>query len=121
MTIGWAMIGTGRVHRWIAPALKQAWDTRLVAVLSRDKARAVAFAEDHGIERTIDTLKEACTKWRTTKRKDGSGYYSVTNMGWVDWAQDALIATRPVEEDVSQMSNEEVRAYLRSLARKKST
>ncbi|MCK5552355.1 MAG: hypothetical protein KAJ09_04360, partial [Deltaproteobacteria bacterium] len=42
MTIGWAMIGTGRVHRWIAPVLKQAGDTRLVAVLSRDRARADA-------------------------------------------------------------------------------
>jgi 1,5-anhydro-D-fructose reductase (1,5-anhydro-D-mannitol-forming) len=58
MTIGWALIGTGRVHRWIVPALKQARDTRLVAVLSRDKARAAAFAEEYGIIRGYDSLDE---------------------------------------------------------------
>ena len=58
MTIGWAMIGTGRVHRWMAPAIKEAKDTQLVAVLSRDRARATAFAEDHGIERSYDSLDE---------------------------------------------------------------
>jgi predicted dehydrogenase len=58
MTIGWAMIGTGRVHRWIAPALKQARDTRLVAVLSRDRVRAAAFAEEYGIVRGYDSLDE---------------------------------------------------------------
>lgn len=42
MTIGWAVIDTGRVQRWMAPALKQVRDTRLVAVLSRDKVRAAA-------------------------------------------------------------------------------
>lgn len=58
MTIGWAMIGTGRVHRQMAPAIKGAKDTKLVAVLSRDKARATAFAKEHGIERAYDSLDE---------------------------------------------------------------
>lgn len=56
MTIGWAMIGTGRVHRWVAPAIKEAKDTKLVAVLSRDRSRAAAFAEEHGIARAYDAL-----------------------------------------------------------------
>ncbi len=58
MTIGWAMIGTGRVHKWMAPTIKEARDTKLVAVLSRDKARAAAFAKEHGIERACDRLDE---------------------------------------------------------------
>jgi 1,5-anhydro-D-fructose reductase (1,5-anhydro-D-mannitol-forming) len=58
MTIGWAMIGTGRIHKWMVPAIKEAEDTELVAVLSRDKARAAAFAKEHGIERSYDSLDE---------------------------------------------------------------
>jgi len=58
MTIGWAMIGTGRVHRWLAPAIKAAEDTRLVAVLSRDKTRAEVFAEKQGIPMAYDSLNE---------------------------------------------------------------
>jgi len=56
MTIGWAMVGTGRVHRRMAPAIKEAKDTKLVAVLSRDRARAAAFAEEHGIAKAYDSL-----------------------------------------------------------------
>jgi 1,5-anhydro-D-fructose reductase (1,5-anhydro-D-mannitol-forming) len=58
MSIGWAMIGTGRVHRWMAPAIKAAEDTRLVAVLSRDRIRAEAFAEKQGIPMAYDSLDE---------------------------------------------------------------
>jgi len=55
MTVGWAMVGTGSVHKKMAPAIKEAKDTKLVAVLSREKGRAVAFANDHGIEKTYDS------------------------------------------------------------------
>lgn len=58
MTIGWAMIGTGSVHKKIALAIKEAKDTKLVAVLSREKARAVAFAKEHSIEKAYDSLDE---------------------------------------------------------------
>jgi len=58
MAIGWAMIGTGRVHRWMAPAIKAAEDTRLVAVLSRDRAKAAAFAEKQGIPEAYDSLDD---------------------------------------------------------------
>jgi predicted dehydrogenase len=58
MTIGWAMIGTGRVHRQMAKAIKAAQDTELIAVLSRDRARAETFAEKYGIPKTYDSLDE---------------------------------------------------------------
>ena len=58
MTIGWAMIGTGRVHRWMAPAIKAAEDTRLLGVLSRDKTRAEVFAEKQGIPMAYDSLNK---------------------------------------------------------------
>ncbi|MCJ7791022.1 MAG: Gfo/Idh/MocA family oxidoreductase, partial [Dehalococcoidia bacterium] len=58
MTIGWAVVGTGRMTKWMVPAIKDANDSKLVAVLSRDKDRAAAFAEEHGIERAYDSLDE---------------------------------------------------------------
>jgi predicted dehydrogenase len=58
MTIGWAMIGTGRVNKLVAKAIKEAKETRLVAVLSRERTRATAFAEKYGIARAYDSLAE---------------------------------------------------------------
>jgi 1,5-anhydro-D-fructose reductase (1,5-anhydro-D-mannitol-forming) len=58
MTIGWAMIGTGRVHRQMAKAIKEAKDTELTAVLSRDLSQAKAFAEKYGIPQAYDSLDE---------------------------------------------------------------
>lgn len=57
MTIRWALIGTGRVHRAMAPAIAAASGTRLVAVLSRDQQRAAAFAEQFGIAHAHDSLQ----------------------------------------------------------------
>ncbi len=58
MATGWAVIGTGRILKWMVPAIKAAKDTRLVAVLSRDKKRAIAFAAEYGIERAYESLDE---------------------------------------------------------------
>lgn len=58
MTIRWAMIGTGRVQRSMAPAIKEAKDTRLVAVLGSTQDKATAFAGEYGIERAYDLMDE---------------------------------------------------------------
>ncbi len=56
MGIGWAVIGTGRVSKMMIPAMKAAKDCQVVAVLSRDKSRAAAFAAEYGLERAYDSL-----------------------------------------------------------------
>lgn len=59
MALGWAILGTGRhVQRYVAPAIRAAEEARLVAVLSRDRARADAFASDEGAARGYDNLDE---------------------------------------------------------------
>jgi len=58
MTIRWAIIGTGRVQTWMVPAIKEAKDTRLVAVLGSTYAKATAFAREHGIERGYDSMED---------------------------------------------------------------
>jgi 1,5-anhydro-D-fructose reductase (1,5-anhydro-D-mannitol-forming) len=59
MTVRWALLGPGRhAERSVVPQLKQAADTELVAVMSRDRARGEAFARAHGIDRVYTSLDE---------------------------------------------------------------
>lgn len=58
MTLRWALVGTGRVHDAMAPAIAQARGAELKAVLSRDPVRAAAFAHKHGIERVYHALDD---------------------------------------------------------------
>lgn len=58
MTFGWGIVGAGAWgDRVIAPAIKQAKDARLVAVFSRDQARADAIAAGHGAEKGYASLE----------------------------------------------------------------
>lgn len=60
MSIGWALLGTGRhALKNVLPEMKKAAGTRLVAVVSRDRQRAEAFAKEHGFARGYGSLAEA--------------------------------------------------------------
>jgi len=60
MANGWAVIGTGTfAGARIAPALNRAIGCRFTAVVSRDRARAEAFASEHGALRAYDDLRDA--------------------------------------------------------------
>jgi 1,5-anhydro-D-fructose reductase (1,5-anhydro-D-mannitol-forming) len=60
MILGWAILGTGRfASARIAPALNKARGCRAVAVISRDRLRAEAFAAEYGIPRAYDGLSAA--------------------------------------------------------------
>ena len=60
MRIGWALLGTGRhAVKNVLPEMKQAAGTRMVAVVSRDRARAETFAREHGFEKGYTSLAEA--------------------------------------------------------------
>jgi len=51
-TLGWGIIGCSEIAaKRFVPAVNQIREARLVAVLSRDLARAQQFADRHGIER----------------------------------------------------------------------
>jgi predicted dehydrogenase len=57
MTLGIALLGTGHIaQRAFVPAVHAVDGARLVAVLSRDKARGAAFAQQYGIPEVYDTL-----------------------------------------------------------------
>jgi 1,5-anhydro-D-fructose reductase (1,5-anhydro-D-mannitol-forming) len=57
MSVGLALLGTGRIaERAFIPAIHAVAEARLVAVLSRDKARGAAFAQQHQIPEAYDSL-----------------------------------------------------------------
>ncbi len=57
MTVGWGIISTGRhPDLKIVPAMKEAKDTEVRAVYSRDIGQAGSFAEKHGIPRAYDSV-----------------------------------------------------------------
>jgi hypothetical protein len=56
MTLGWGIIGCGRIARLMAPAIQAAAGSQLVGVLSRDMARAQIFASQYGVPQAYDSL-----------------------------------------------------------------
>jgi 1,5-anhydro-D-fructose reductase (1,5-anhydro-D-mannitol-forming) len=58
--LGFAILGPGRFAEGrITPALHRAGNCKLVAVVSRDRGRAEAFAEEHGAARAYDDFGAA--------------------------------------------------------------
>jgi 1,5-anhydro-D-fructose reductase (1,5-anhydro-D-mannitol-forming) len=59
MTVRWALLGAGRhAGRSVVPQLKQAADTELAAIVSRDRARGEAFAQTHGVRKVYVSIEE---------------------------------------------------------------
>ncbi len=57
--LGWGLVGLGRhADRYLAPAIHRSGTGRLVAVYSRDAARARQFAERHGGASAYDSLDD---------------------------------------------------------------
>ena len=64
------------------------------------------MAEDHGVDKTIEVMKIACANWVNTKGKN-SRYYRVTNLNWINWAQDLLLTNGRGPKDPSKMTDKE--------------
>jgi 1,5-anhydro-D-fructose reductase (1,5-anhydro-D-mannitol-forming) len=59
MSIGWGIIGIGRHPDLKAvPAMKSAAETKLIALFSRDRGRADAFARKHDFQTAYDSLPD---------------------------------------------------------------
>jgi predicted dehydrogenase len=53
----WGLLGTARINRALIPPLRVSQDNRLLAVASRDGARASAYAREWGIERAYGSYE----------------------------------------------------------------
>ena len=57
-TLHWALLGTARINRLLIPAIRSSSRSTLVAVASRDLARAEAYANEWKIARAIGSYEE---------------------------------------------------------------
>src|SRR6266700_5294734 len=59
MAMGWALVSPGKhADMLVAPAISMAEETQLVAVCSRDQARADTFAAKHGAQAAYTSLED---------------------------------------------------------------
>ena len=55
--VRWGILGTGKIARQFATALQQTPGAVLAGVASRDGAKAAAFAEEFGVQRSFDSYQ----------------------------------------------------------------
>ena len=53
--------------------------------------KVASMIDIYGEETVSQKLKTECDRWKNTRSNKSGTFYRVTNMGWVDWAQDALV------------------------------
>jgi xylose dehydrogenase (NAD/NADP) len=58
MTVAWGLMSTARINRLVLEAAAQSDRADVVAVASRDTARAESYAREHGIERAYGSYEE---------------------------------------------------------------
>ena len=54
----WGILGTGNINRRFLPGVRQSPEAAIVAIASRDRGRAAAFASEYGIPRAFGSYDE---------------------------------------------------------------
>jgi D-xylose 1-dehydrogenase (NADP+, D-xylono-1,5-lactone-forming) len=113
MSVAWGLLSTAPINRSILSAARESDQADVIAVASRDAARAEAYAGEHGIERaygSYDALLEDADVEAV--------YISLPNGMHVEWSRRALEAGKHVlcEKPLSRHAAavEEVFAYAES-------
>jgi xylose dehydrogenase (NAD/NADP) len=89
--VRWGILGTARINRRLVPAFKASQRGKLVAVASRDLARAASHAREHGIAHALqgyDTL--------LNDPAIDAVYISLPNTEHVPWTLKAIAAGKHV-------------------------
>jgi predicted dehydrogenase len=55
--IRWALLSTARINTALIEPIRQAERSELVAVASRDEAKARAYAQEHGIPKRLAVMR----------------------------------------------------------------
>ncbi len=91
MAVAWGILSTARINELVLAGAKKSDRVQMVAVGSRDRARAEAYSREHGLERGYGTYQELI---------DDPGieavYISLPNDGHVEWSIRALRAGKHV-------------------------
>lgn len=66
-----------------------------------------SLVEDHGVERTTNAMRRACQQWTKTKGQNGR-FYRLTNLNWINWAQEELAGGEIPAQNKKLTSKEKV-------------
>jgi D-xylose 1-dehydrogenase (NADP+, D-xylono-1,5-lactone-forming) len=108
MSVVWGLLSTARINRLIVEAARESDRVDVIAVASRDPARAEAYAREHGIERSYGTYKALLEDPNVE-----AVYISLPNSMHVEWTLRALEAGKHVlcEKPFSRHPDEVERAF----------
>ena len=106
--VAWGLLSTARVNRLVLAGARASDRVNVLAVASRDRARAEAYAREHGIERahgSYDALLEDPAV--------DAVYISLPNSMHVEWTHRALEAGKHVlcEKPLSRRAKEVEEAF----------
>ncbi|MEX2211903.1 MAG: Gfo/Idh/MocA family oxidoreductase [Gaiellaceae bacterium] len=108
MTLRLGLLSTANINRMVIAGARASDDVEVVAVASRDAARAEAYAREHGIERSHGSYEELLAD-------DGvdAVYISLPNSMHVEWSVRALEAGKHVlcEKPLTRRPDEVERAF----------
>jgi D-xylose 1-dehydrogenase (NADP+, D-xylono-1,5-lactone-forming) len=91
MSVAWGLLSTARINVSIIEAAKESDRAEVLAVASRDAARAEAYAREHGIERSYGSYEALLADPDVE-----AVYISLPNSMHVEWAMRALDAGKHV-------------------------
>ena len=91
MTVAWGIISTARINELVLAGARKSDRVEMVAVGSRDRARAEAYAQEHGLERAHGSYQEL-----VDDPDLDAVYISLPNDTHVEWSVRALRAGKHV-------------------------
>ena len=108
MSTKWGIISTARINRLVLAGARESDRVDVVAVASRDQARAEAYAREHGIERAHGSYEALLADPDVD-----AVYISLPNSLHVDWSIRALEAGKHVlcEKPLDRRPDEVERAF----------
>jgi xylose dehydrogenase (NAD/NADP) len=106
--VRWGILSTARINRRVVPRLQESPESELVAVASRDPARAGAYAAEHGIPRAHGSYEALLADPEIE-----AVYVSLPNGEHVPWSIRALEAGKHVlcEKPLTRRRAEAERAF----------
>ena len=108
MSVRLGILSTARINRLVLPGARESDRVDVVAVASRDRGRAEAYARDHGIERAYGTYDELLADPEVD-----AVYIPLPNSQHVEWSIRSLEAGKHVlcEKPLSRRPGEVERGF----------
>ena len=108
MSVRWGVLSTARINRLVLAGARSATSAEVVAVASRDTARAEAYAREHGVERAHGSYEALLADPEVD-----AVYIPLPNALHVEWTLRALEAGKHVlcEKPLSRRAREVEEAF----------